>query len=167
MSSDIHFCSRSRHGWTQLHATALALNLHMHKYAHDASASQLKDVQRHPTLHEISSLLNTAACNCNCTKLHMHKCAHDASASQLTCVQQHPTLHDASSRLDMAACNCTCTYTLHAQVCTQCKRILTNMCPATPNFAREIVSAGYGFMHLHLHSYCTCTSLHMMQAHLN
>ena len=139
----------------RLHATALALKLHMHKCAHDASASQLTCVQRHSTLHEISYATALAL------KLLMHKCAHDESASQLTCVQRHSTFYEISSRLDVASCTSTCTQTAHAQVCTRCKCISTDMCPAIPDYA------GHGCMQLHLHSYCTCTSVHTMQAHLN
>ena len=55
----------------------------------------------------------------------------------------------------------------HAQVCTRCKRISTEMCPSTPDFARDLVSAKHGCMQLHLHSNCICRYVHMMLAHLN
>ena len=76
-------------------------------------------------------------------------------------------MNEISSRMDKAVCNCTCSQTAHAQVCRRCKRILTDICPATLDFERDLVSAGHSCMQLHLHSNCTCTSVQMMQAHLN
>ena len=151
MSSDTRLCTRSRLGWTRLHATALALKLHMHKCAHNASASQLTCVQRQLTLHEISSRLDTAACNCTCTQTAYAQVCTRCKRILTDMCPAIPTFHKISSRLDTAACNCTCTQTAHAKVCTRCKRISTEMCPATPVFAQDLVSAEHGCIQLHLH----------------
>ena len=136
----------------------------MHKRAHDASASQLTCVQRHPTLHKISSRHDTAACNCTFTQIaHAQVCTRCKRISNDMC----PATPDFARYLVSAACNCTCTQTANAQVCTRCKQISTYMYSVKPNFARDLVSAGHGCLQLHMHSNCTYTNEHTMQVHLN
>ena len=122
---------------TSVHTMQAHLNCNVSSDTRLCTRSRLEWIRKHATVHVLNQ--------------HMHKCEHDASASQLPCVERHSTLHEISYRLDTAACNCTCTKTAHAQVCTRCKRISTDMCPATPDFARDLVSAGHGCMQLHLH----------------